>query len=679
MPFDSWMLPGTMLFFAPTRTRQQLSVVGVSRTSLPSLRTCASYLPRWGAAIRFVDKMLMIHGIVSNTVFGARRCLRAASRSRYLASLVVCCGVLSGLVFSACCVVWVWLSLVCQALLHACFSYPCSVVASARRVLRGLFCVPLSLLGRYNSSVLVGDTPEVIPHGVHQVGPAPATCLGMPSTFSIDPKHKLKVESQDMNARCRPTRSVAHPMGPVGAGCWPLANCEHNALNALVNRHAVVQPRCRRLHLPRRLVHFVAGMYAETALLIPKWMSKWSAAKQKVIKESIRLQPAVPDRVKPFVKREVNHKPPTKARLIQGYMTPSTQAVFGPELYAFQKSLGFLVDFEIFPGIFITVGSGRNAKFLAEWPGMCPFDCAVYYERDGKNWDATMSAEHHRVKIELMRSCAPPMAEFVDTCFRVKAIYRNAKTRAVAFRYTLNGTVKSGHNDTTSGNTIVNLIIVSNAMRDLGFRGRCIATGDDLLVQLDPSSCAARSDLSQVCSALLKREAMYGIKPEGRCFHDIEDSTFVSGRWVRDGVVHRFLPLMGRLVARLWWTVKPPSSAKRAAYLHGVATAIRSVSQGCLVADGLTSWVPATSAKYDMKGLDSSWAFLGEQTLRKEAVNQALVRIYGLPSSVLSEANDQLHRVGKCGPARVSNLALGWMMQHDLCDIADRPSTHAPN
>jgi len=554
-----------------------------------------------------------------------------------------------------------------------------SCVARLRCGLRSTF---RSACGQWLRSSVAIEQCEVMPHGRRPAGSAPAICLGPPSTLSVDIKHNVVlVRPLAAMQTCLPTRPVAVALGPVAAGCWPLKNCAENALNALVNRHAVEQPTCRKLKVPNRLVNFVAGMYAEMALYIPRWPKKWAAAKQRVISESVRLQQPIPACVKPFVKREVNHKMPTKARLIQGYLTPATQARFGPELYAFQKALGFLVDFELFPGIFVTVGSGRTAEFLAAWPGNCPFDCAVLYERDGKNWDATMSREHHQAKTTIMRACDPAMADFIDSCFRVKATFRDSKTREVAFRYTLNGTVKSGHNDTTSGNTLVNLIVVANAMSDLGFRGRCIATGDDLLVQLDPSSIGAAGSAADACASLLRREGTYGIKPEARWFNDLEDATFVSGRWVRDGVRHRFLPLMGRLAARLWWTVKPPSEKKLGAYRYGVASAIRSVTGGALVASGLTRWVPwSRHALRGSQKVETSWAFMGSQSLNRDRVNQALVRIYGLPLSVLEELDRTLYEAGRESvPQRLSSLALDWIIQHDTADIGARPCAAAAN
>lgn len=560
-------------------------------------------------------------------------------------------------------------------------------LCSCRAWLRGWFLRAGCGLGAFSllpsgvahKSSRVTEQSETIPYGTRPAASAPAICLGPPTTLSVDPKHKVTlVTPLAAMVKCQPARAVAHPVGPVAAGCWPLMNCEHNALNALVNRHAVVQPGCRRLTVPRRLVHFVAGMYSETVILVPRWLGKWSTAKQRVIRESVRLQEPVPASVKPFVKREVNHKMPTKARLIQGYLTPATQARYGPELYAFQKALGYLVDFELFPGIFVTVGSGRTAAFLAAWPGNCPFDCPVWYERDGKNWDATMSQHHHEAKLSLMRECDPGMADFIDSCFRVKATYRNSKTRAVAFRYKLEGTVKSGHNDTTSGNTMVNLLVVANAMRDLKYRGRCIATGDDLLVQLDPFSVGGSGLADHACSTLMQREGLYGIKPEARCFLDLEDATFVSGRWVRDGTTHRFLPLMGRLAARLWWTVKLPSPRKLPAYRHGVASGIRAVVGESLIASGLVRWVPWCRQKFVGKP-DSSWAFMGEQKLSARNVNRALVRIYGIPMSVIERLDRCLFEAGLAPqPVRISNLALDWIIQHDTTDIGARPCAMTP-
>jgi len=340
----------------------------------------------------------------------------------------------------------------------------------------------------------------------------------------------------------------------VAAGCWPLTNCACNALNALVNRHAVVQQPAAFLPVPPQLIRDIAIAYRSClAQHYDTWLARWPLAKRALIAKSLLIDHPAPGRVKPFVKREVSHKPPTKARLIQGYPNLATQVVVAREMYAFQKALAILDDYEVYPGIRISMGSGRSATWLSGWPTRSMWDRSVFYERDGKNWDATMSMSHHQAKIELMRACSSRMVNFVNLCRIVKGTVHPDRRGGLSFRYRLDGTVKSGHNDTTSGNSIINLLVAASAARSLGLSCRILATGDDLIMEVrrDPGLV-----LATLCARLMSAERAYGIVPEARLFSSIHDVTFVSGRWLAHGAEYRFVPLAGRLLARLWWTVK---------------------------------------------------------------------------------------------------------------------------
>lgn len=205
-----------------------------------------------------------------------------------------------------------------------------------------------------------------------------------------------------------------------------------------------------------------------------------------------------------------------------------------------------------------------NAKSIGEWgawvrrrrPG------ARFYERDGKSWDATMSKLHHLIKMELYKMVGPEFAEFFDKSYEVKGTYRNGDVRIV---YKVAGTTKSGHNDTTLGNSFINAAIIYTAMRRLGLRGSIIVAGDDLLAAIDGDWDGDK---------LAAEEAACGIIPEFRVFDSIFDVSFISGVWfpgVGDELI--FTPKPGRLLSKLFWTVKPPSPkvAKEVAYVSGVA------------------------------------------------------------------------------------------------------------
>lgn len=73
--------------------------------------------------------------------------------------------------------------------------------------------------------------------------------------------------------------------------------------------------------------------------------------------------------------------------------------------------------------------------------------------------------------------------------------------------------------------------------------------GDDIVVAID-------RDYDEILLAELERA--YGIVPEGRKFSNILDISFISGTFVPSRSGYGFCPIPGRLLRRLWWTIKIP-------------------------------------------------------------------------------------------------------------------------
>ena len=343
--------------------------------------------------------------------------------------------------------------------------------------------------------------------------------------------------------------------------------CLCNAHNAFCNRHATKQPPVSRDLMLDAYPDFVKAMkiaYPDYAfhpmIIFSNWLEKWALGKQQSIVISRRYDELLPAKAKAMVKWEVYSKLPTKARLIQFYRNLATQAEFAPEFTAAQKAIcAVFLDFHVGHGIDVTFASGMKASEIADWMNRCVSRGARwFYERDGKTWDATMGPMHARFKEKLYETLDQRLADFARSCDRIKAFL---KTPAGLFRYKVAYTVKSGHNDTTLGNSIINAAIAYCALKRAGVRASIIVAGDDLLV-------CAYDEVS--CEQLVALERDYGIIPEARVFTSFERTSFISGIFLSDDERIYFTPTPGRLLRRLWWSVNPPSKKNLAAYQRGV-------------------------------------------------------------------------------------------------------------
>jgi hypothetical protein len=341
----------------------------------------------------------------------------------------------------------------------------------------------------------------------------------------------------------------------------------------MCNRHGVERPTpTRDFDCANRFIddsldeieHYYTTHFQEHS---HEWLSKWPQAKQQAILKSQKMDEVLPNRVKNMVKRECQHTPPKKARCIQFYRNLATQAEYGAEFTSLQKAYCRTWKRREMGGVRVTIGSEMNSKTLGEWMSEVLADYANprFYERDGKAWDATMGKIHHKLKMRAYGRMSAGFQKFVNDCYKVRGfgVYKDGSILA----YEVDGTVKSGHNDTTLGNCIVNAMIAAEACVKLGLKADIIVVGDDLLIVIE-------GDFDE--HALAREEAALGIKPEYRKFDDVEDVSFISGAWASlPGGRFVFVPKLGRLLARLHWTVTPPPKKHLDSYLRGVYSGLR--------------------------------------------------------------------------------------------------------
>lgn len=446
-------------------------------------------------------------------------------------------------------------------------------------------------------------------------------------------------------------------------------SCTCNALNAFCKRHGKHQPPFTGRFDEDAIKRVAAAVSLEYTPALKEyydsWMDKWPAGKQVAIKRSIEFDPVSYGKVTSFIKREVAHEPPSRARLIQGSPNLATQARMGPEHRCFQKALCsvFNLDgYELFPDIFVTVGSGFRASQLADWLSNKWDSGYRIWERDGKSWDSCMRKQHHDLKISVMRECSAEMAASVDSAFKVTGLVRR-RDKGTPFRYILDGTVKSGHNDTTSGNSLINAFISAQAMRDCGLKGHVIVAGDDLC-----SIITSDFDENLMCEA----EKVYGITPKGRKFTEPTSATFISACWIATSPGrYSFVPLLGRLLCRLWWTTKPPLAKHYSSYMHGIVCGLKPsvgnlpMYKEYLEAHDFAGVKPMTVDKFRHSEYD-------EQSSDYEFALEALSKRYSLtPTQIRSFCGFLTSQ--KCEPVFVRHPVADVIINCDTADIEDRP------
>jgi hypothetical protein len=360
------------------------------------------------------------------------------------------------------------------------------------------------------------------------------------------------------------------------------------------------------------------------------WLAKWSQAKQRSIIASLdACEPETPNLVTSMVKREVMVgldfgrpdfiKVPTKARLINYYRFLAAQERHAFRYYAYQKAISSIFDgskslgLDEYDDIRVTVASALNQQAKGRW-----FDDAVawagtpyFYERDGASWDATMGPDHFDIQMTSMEHMVhgrqdEQFREFVAKTSRCKASFKHTAGKAEAldflqqFAFDIDYTTKSGHNDTSSRNSLINAVITIVALRRVGINeARVLVIGDDCLVVLKPDD-GIRASAS--LSDLLEAEKSCGIKPEAAvlppeaaCRVEFASDSFapcVGPDGERCSVA---IPKLGKLFAKLFVTTHQVSGPQRAAYAHSVAVGLRAlVGRAPLYGDFLRTTIDDT-------------------------------------------------------------------------------------
>jgi len=463
--------------------------------------------------------------------------------------------------------------------------------------------------------------------------------------------------------------------GGKGATClgattgrgYSCRQCECNMVNAFCLRHAAAAPPVTEAwdHAHTYWDRFTAERpwvgdeYGRGDF--QQWMTRWPQSKRAAIMHSIDHDDVMPGLLNVNVKSEVaiSNERPTKSRLIQYYPNLATQAEYGFEFVALQKSLFAWVESRPYHGIQITFASGLAPSGLADWMTrvLARYPKPYFYERDGKNWDSCMMELHHALRMRIYRAFSPGLAAFVDAGFKATG---TAKFPEGVFKYFINGSNKSGHSDTSLFNSIINASICLEALMRLGYTGEILVAGDDVLVVSD-------CDLTPMGDI----EKGFGITPAFHVFRDPIDVSFISGCWLPSTAGWMFVPKLGRLLRRLWWTVCPPPPKKVAAYRSSIVSGLQ---QSCGTIPLYRAFIRAehSASDYDL-GRDYKYWFCNFGGDAADSVTMdAVCRKYDMYPSEVRQL-EEFFMTLPFKPCTISHPLIDRIEAVDLADPMDRP------
>lgn len=339
----------------------------------------------------------------------------------------------------------------------------------------------------------------------------------------------------------------------------------------------------------------MACLYREKCALHPdSWKTGRGVNKLQAIQESVTYDCLDHGRVNLMLKKEVNPvnfgdmKFPSKARGIQFCTNLRTAYELATQQTSFCHALAEATAIErsyagikccvrysaqmdpVAIGAFATESENRRASYA----------CSFIDERDGKNWDANVQREHREALAEWYGQISKELREQALQQIKVRGRYTKGRVRVT---YVVDGTVKSGHWDTSSGNGILNLEVTMQAMASLpaGLRPvevRGLIMGDDLILWLFFGH--------KVCpltyrDAINAAEQRLGIHPVRGIFGDLLNASFCSMGFYRtsDGS-YVALPKVGRCLAKLFWTVTPRAGRDPARLASSIAHAFMPAYHG---------------------------------------------------------------------------------------------------
>jgi len=172
------------------------------------------------------------------------------------------------------------------------------------------------------------------------------------------------------------------------------------------------------------------------------------------------------------------------------------------------------------------------------------------------------------------------------------------------------------------------------------------------------------------CDSIAQIERGCGINPEYRMFPSIYQASFTSAIWVTDGTHLGFVPKPGRLLARLWWTVKMPSEKMLSRHMNAIALGLW---PSCNSLPIIKVWLAKAFTGESIIDVGKDWwRDFGTVEQRFDlGIYHHFAERYGLSVEELFDCEEYLMRLPMMS-AFISHPVLYRMVQVDLADVLVR-------
>lgn len=368
-----------------------------------------------------------------------------------------------------------------------------------------------------------------------------------------------------------------------------MSNCAPNVLNALYTRHLADFPSPITalpsdppyLYTPSMYVHFQAAFHEHYQ--DDSWKTNKSVRRVEQIEESCALDEYSPSLISSHIKTEIAPTMPKKARLIQAFVRPVDNYIVADHYRAFSHALVTVTSVPRWHlGMYTHVRSacGLNRRDItlqiAEWLSEAPLGPNTIFIDDVSNMDGSVQMPHLWAQQELYEHLSSAMADHHLATFRYRGTVMQSRMADAdgSISYVARGRVKSGAQDTSSGQTTRRIDGIVRCFAGLGVRAiRGFVFGDDVWILVEGTP----PPLDLVATT----QAAYGWRTKGCYCSDLESSQFLSCGFAHtDCSIHMF-PLIGRQLAKLFWTWRNiPNQHRRVRYVNAIAESFMPVYQG---------------------------------------------------------------------------------------------------
>lgn len=370
-----------------------------------------------------------------------------------------------------------------------------------------------------------------------------------------------------------------------------VANCVHNVVNALALRH-LPDFKFPITHLPGTPYIYNPKVYLEladlfhTAYRLGAWRAGKSAARQAQIQDSLDWDRPRLNAALSHIKTQIEISMPKKARLIQAFHRPADNYSCADLYRAYSEAL---VHWSAVPrthlGMYVHVRSacGLNHQDIANqinlWLDELASTPYAILMDDVSNMDGSIQVPHLTLQVQLYQALDARMAHDLQSSIRYRGLVR---TKQATVTYTAVGTVRSGAQDTSSGQTTRRMDMFVRVCASLGVtQVRAFVFGDDILgfIVHPPETPAAFDRAHESMGLQCRANMVYDL-----CKADFLACTFVPTN--QGGYV--MVPKPGRLLAKLFWTWRDVPPRRRHDYIAQVASAFLTRYHGF---DFMVAWL----------------------------------------------------------------------------------------